>query len=286
MRLLVALSLTALVVAPVTAQEPAAGDPATGDLAVDPEPQTGEPAPTASEPIESRPFDAEAATAVYLARLSPEEKARSDAYFEGGYWLQLWGFLYGLGIAWLLLAGRISTGMRDLAERVTRFRAVHVALYGAQYLLFATLAGFPLTVYQGFFCEHQYGLATQSFGPWLRDQAMGLGVGLVLFPVFLIVLYAVFRRAPRTWWLWGVGVLLVFLVFLLLIAPVYIAPLFNDYQALDDPAVVERAPTASRARTSTSSTPPGSPSGSAPTSPASSARCGSRSTTTSSNAAR
>jgi STE24 endopeptidase len=40
-------------------------------------------------------FDPVAATDAYLARLSPEQRQRSDAYFEGGYWLQLWGFLYG-----------------------------------------------------------------------------------------------------------------------------------------------------------------------------------------------
>lgn len=185
------------------------------------------------------PFDVEAATRAYLARQSPEEKERSDSYFEGGYWLRLWGFLYGLGVAWLLLGTRLSTKMRDLGRRVTRFRAVHTALYAVQYLLATTVLGFPLALYQGYFREHQYGLATQGFGGWMRDQAVGLGVGLVLMPILIVALYAVFRRAPRTWWLWGAMVGLVFLVLVILIAPVYIAPLFNHYQALEDPAVVE-----------------------------------------------
>ena len=55
------------------------------------------------------PFDPEAATQAYLARLSTEDKARSDAYFEGGYWLQLLGFLYGLGVAWLLLGAAAAS---------------------------------------------------------------------------------------------------------------------------------------------------------------------------------
>lgn len=33
-------------------------------------------------------FDAVAATEAYLARVPPEAKARSDAYFEGGSWPQ------------------------------------------------------------------------------------------------------------------------------------------------------------------------------------------------------
>ncbi|MDQ6679091.1 MAG: hypothetical protein M3Z09_17545, partial [Acidobacteriota bacterium] len=40
-------------------------------------------------------FNAETATRAYLATVSGDKKARSDAYFEGGYWLILWDFLYG-----------------------------------------------------------------------------------------------------------------------------------------------------------------------------------------------
>jgi STE24 endopeptidase len=182
-------------------------------------------------------FDPEAATRAYLDRLPPEKKARSDAYFEGGYWLQLWGFLYGLGIAWLLLGTRLSRSMRALAERLARPRLLQTWLYAAQYLVAVTLLGFPLTVYQGFVREHQYGLATQTLPQWLRDQLIGLGVALLLVPLLLVALYGVFRRAPKTWWLWGSGVALAFLVFLVLIAPVYIDPLFNKYEPLADQRV-------------------------------------------------
>ena len=60
-------------------------------------------------------FEVERATQAYLAMLSPEQRARSDAYFEGGYWLQLWQFLYGLGVALVLLQTRLSSRMRSLA---------------------------------------------------------------------------------------------------------------------------------------------------------------------------
>jgi STE24 endopeptidase len=49
-------------------------------------------------PPEAQPsphFDATAATNAYLAQIPADKTARSDAYFEGGYWLILWDFLYG-----------------------------------------------------------------------------------------------------------------------------------------------------------------------------------------------
>src|SRR5262245_3526190 len=61
-------------------------------------------------------FDAARATEAYLATVPPDKKARSDAYFEGGYWIQLWGFLYATAVWWAFLALRWSASMRDRAE--------------------------------------------------------------------------------------------------------------------------------------------------------------------------
>jgi len=184
-------------------------------------------------------FDAEAATQAYLASVPAADKARSDAYFEGGYWLLLWNFLVTAGIYLLLLAAGLSARMRDLAERLTRFRALHVAAYWAQFVVVTSVISFPLTVYQGFFREHRYGLATQTFGAWMGDQVKGLVLGVVLGALFAMAIYRVLRSAPRTWWIWGSAVTIVFLMIAALITPVFIAPLFNTYNRLDDPRVVQ-----------------------------------------------
>jgi len=192
-------------------------------------------------------FDPAAATRAYLDRMTPEKKARSDAYFEGGYWLQLWGFLYGLAVAWLLLGSGLSRRFRDWALRRSRLLPVAQWLYAAGYVLLVAVLTFPLNVYQGFFREHQYDLATQTFPQWMRDQFVGLAVSLVLFPLLLVALYAVFRKAPRTWWLWGGAISVLFLVFVILIAPVYIDPLFNKYKPLEDARVKDEILSLARA---------------------------------------
>jgi STE24 endopeptidase len=184
-------------------------------------------------------FDATAATNAYLAQIPADKAARSDAYFEGGYWLILWDFLYGAAIALLLLNLRWSARMRDLAERVTRFKPVHTFVYWAQYLVLTTILVFPLTVYEGYFREHKYGLATQTFGPWMGDQMKSLGVDLVLGGLLVMLLFGVVRRLPRTWWVWGAVVTILFSTFTALIGPVYIAPIFNKYTRLNDPKIVD-----------------------------------------------
>jgi Zn-dependent protease with chaperone function len=187
--------------------------------------------------MDAAPFDPVRATDAYLESVPKEEKLRSDAYFEGGYWLQLWGFLYGAGVFWLLLRFGWSARMRDRAERFTRARPLQTWIYWAQYLVLTSLLTFPLTVYQGFFREHQYGLAMQTFGPWLWDRVKEFGVGIILGGLLMMALYGVLRRAPRSWWVWATGVAVLFLIFSIAITPVFINPLFNTYTKLEDPSI-------------------------------------------------
>ncbi len=193
--------------------------------------------PAAAQPSDH--FNVEAATNAYMAEIPASAKARSDAYFEGGYWLVLWDFLYGVVIVLLLLNLRWSAAMRNLAERLTRFRPLQTFIYWVEFLLVTTVLGFPLTVYEGYFREHQYGLATQTFGPWMGDQFKGLLVSLVLGGIIVVSLFGVVRRLPRTWWIWGSAVTIAFLMVTVMIAPVFIVPIFNKVTRLDDPKVTQ-----------------------------------------------
>jgi STE24 endopeptidase len=171
---------------------------------------------------QSTGLDPAAATQAWLDSVPQDKREKSDAYFEGGYWLILWNYLVVAAISILLLSSRISARLRDFSERLTRYKTPQVACYSVMYLLLVFVLSFPLNVYEHFFREHQYGLATQTFPAWFLEQLTGLGITLVGVTIFFMVLYAVFRRAPKTWWIWGTGVAVVFSFFLLFIAPVLI----------------------------------------------------------------
>jgi len=195
------------------------------------------PAPTpsvAERRATAESLDIPAAVEAYLAKMPPAERARSNAYFEGGYWLLLWDFLSTVAVMWLLLRFRWSMRMRDLAERITRFRPLQTALYWIQFIIVASVLTFPLTVYEGYFRERAYGLLNQTFGPWMQDQAVMLAVGVVLGGILVVPLFGLVRRLEKNWWVWGAVVAIFFLAFVSLIAPVYIAPLFNKYTKLQD----------------------------------------------------
>ncbi len=192
--------------------------------------------PAAAQP--SAHFSADAATEAYMAMMPAAAIARSNAYFEGGYWLILWDFLYSSALCILLLQTRWSARMRDLAERITRFKWLQTFLYWAQYLLLVTLLGFPLEFYENYVREHKYGLATQSFWPWMGDEAKALagqpgpgrlGRGFALRDCAQaqkhLVDLGLGGRAGRL------------AVVAIAITPVYLTPIFNKVTRLNDPKV-------------------------------------------------
>jgi STE24 endopeptidase len=184
-------------------------------------------------------FNAETATNAYLATQTPAQRARSDAYFEGGYWLTLWDFLYGAAISILLLATGLSRRMREIAERVTRRWPLVTWVYWAQFSIALFVLGLPLAVYEGFVRERQYGLMNQSFAAWFVDQSKGLALTIVLAGLMVVALFGIVRRLPGTWHMWGAVAVIVFTMISVLISPVFIAPMFNKYTLLTDARIRE-----------------------------------------------
>ncbi len=196
------------------------------------------PTPAVASKIEAQQnFDPAAATKEWLDTVPADKRAKSNAYFEGGYWLILWNFLVGAAIGIFLLTSKWSARLRDFAERATNSKTIQLVIYAVGYVLIVAVLSFPLTFYQLFLREHQYGFAMQTFGPWFVEQLVGLVVALVASSIALVVFYWVFRHAPRTWWLWGTLVAVVLSFIGNFIAPIYVEPLFNTYQPLTDPKI-------------------------------------------------
>jgi STE24 endopeptidase len=179
-------------------------------------------------------FNVEKATDAYLSRISGEARAKSDSYFEGGYVLILVDALYAIAVAALLLWSKTSAAFRNFAQRRTRSRFWQVSIYVAIYFVATTILSFPLTVYEGFFREHQYGLSNQNFLQWFGDFGTATAVGFVISVIAITIIYAVIRATPRFWWAWGTLVAILFLTIGAVIAPIFITPLFNHYEPLKE----------------------------------------------------
>ncbi len=140
----------------------------------------------------------------------------------------------------LLFTG-FSARIRTLAARLGRRRWFPtVALYGAAYAIVQALLFLPFAWYAGFVRQHAYGLSNETAEAWLADWGRGTAIATVVIALLLWIPYLLLRRSPRRWWLWS-GLLAAPLTLLaLVVAPVWIAPLFDRYGPMRDKVLEAR----------------------------------------------
>jgi len=163
----------------------------------------------------------------------PSEKALR--YHRSGNVIWIVEQLLGLALPAALLWSGLSAWLRTVAAGVGRGHFYPtLVVYFALLTLLLSVVQLPLSYYVGYLRERAYGLSDQRPGKWAGDQLKGLLVGLVVGAALLWIPYLLLRASPQRWWLWIGALALPFFVLVLLVTPVFIAPLFNKFGPMRD----------------------------------------------------
>ncbi|RYF01078.1 MAG: M48 family peptidase [Comamonadaceae bacterium] len=110
----------------------------------------------------------------------------------------------------------------------------------AAFALISGLIDLPGTLYQTFVIEQRFGFNQMTLRLWLADlfksTLMGAAIGL---PIAALILWLMGAAGPL-WWLWAWGAWMAFNLLLMVVYPLFIAPLFNKFQPLADEALKAR----------------------------------------------
>lgn len=179
-------------------------------------------------------IDPAAETARWLATLSPEDTARAISYTQGGHWLLLWGAIVSIVVAWIIIRTGVLSGIRDRLERRRKRPKLVSLAVAVAYLLMSFVLTLPWSIYQGWWREKQYELTSQPLTGWLTEALIGTALSVVFMGLLIVALYFIIRHARRLWWAWGAGLTAVAVIFFLLVAPIFIEPIFNTYTPAPD----------------------------------------------------
>jgi Zn-dependent protease with chaperone function len=182
-------------------------------------------AAAAGEPDETTPLDV------------PEPTALALQFHRTGNWIWVFGRIWDLAVPAVVLVSGLSGRLWVLSRRVGRVWIAAAAVYFFLYLLIGFIVDFPFAYFTGFVRQHAYGLSTQSFGKWLGDALKDLAIGILGVACFAWVPFVLIRRFPRTWWLITALLAVPFIAFVMLIAPVWIDPLYNEFGPMKDKAL-------------------------------------------------
>ena len=181
----------------------------------------------------------------------PEPSDLAVRYYQTGNALWVLSVLWSFLVPLVILFSGLSVRLRDIARRWGGNRWYPILLiYFGLYATLSSLIDLPLAYYFGFVRPHAYGLSNQLLSKWLFDMLKGFGVGMITAVCLLWIPYLLLRISPRRWWLYSGLASIPVILFGLLITPIWIAPLFNDFGPMQDQQLEARILTlAERAQT-------------------------------------
>ncbi|WP_312759418.1 M48 family metallopeptidase [Pulveribacter sp.] len=181
-----------------------------------------------------------AVPAPFAARiaLTAHQKAADYTLARTRFGLLQLAFGSAVLLGWTLLGGLDALNQALLAW-LGGGMLQQLALLGC-FALISGLLDLPVQLYQTFVLEQRFGFNQMTPRLWLADLAKSTLLGaLIGLPLAALVLWLMHAAGPL-WWLWAWAAWMGFNLLLMVVYPLFIAPLFNKFQPLADEALRTR----------------------------------------------
>ncbi len=167
----------------------------------------------------------------------PAMSEKAIQYYKSGCVLWVVDTILGFLIPALFLFTGFSARIRNWAQRIGRKWFFIIAIYILIFTILNFLIYLPISYYEDFVRQHAYGLSNQTFAKWFTDALKGLTVSIVVGVLFLWIPYLLLKKSPKRWWLYTGILSIPFFSLAILIAPIWIDPLFNKFGPMNDKAL-------------------------------------------------
>lgn len=101
-------------------------------------------------------------------------------------------------------------------------------------MLVLGLPGLPFDWWSTFRLEAHFGFNKSTLKLWITDKIKGSIIGLAIGLPLLALLLWIVGALGSNWWLWGYGIFFIFQLIMVVAFPMYIMPLFNKLEPLEE----------------------------------------------------
>ena len=171
----------------------------------------------------------------------PEPTEEIMSYYHSGNFLWIFSIVWTLLVSGLFLFTGLSARIRNLASKWTGGRWYFtLLLYFFLFMVLLYVINFGLNYYQGFAREQAYGLSNQTFSGWFGESLKTLVVLQIAGALFIWIPFLIIKKFPRRWWLYTGLASIPFFFLVLIVKPLYLDPLFDDFTSMKDKALEEK----------------------------------------------
>jgi STE24 endopeptidase len=173
--------------------------------------------------------------------LNRERYEKAVAYSRTGYSLYFVSVAWEIVVLLILLNAGLVAKWRDWAEKVAQRWWLQGLIFVPGLIVVMAVAQLPIRIYWHAL-SLKYQQSIQGWGSWLWDWSKGELISVVFGLVGVLILFAIIRKAPRRWWLYFWFVSIPMVLFMVLITPLVLDPLFHKFVPLEQthPQLVEK----------------------------------------------
>jgi len=172
--------------------------------------------------------------------ISQEEYKQSQFYSMKKGRMSLLSLTLNLAILLTLIYGGILGKLDTFSGSFGLSAFWHGFFYLVLLYILMELLGFPLSFYNQFVLEEEFGFNKMTLKLYISDNLKQGVLSLIIFLPLMALLYWFLEKTGNRWWIFAWGGFVAVQLFLFFIYPVVIAPLFNKFTPLEEGELKER----------------------------------------------
>jgi len=133
---------------------------------------------------------------------------------------------------WLLLRNKrhIANNRNCVPDMFNKIISILFTIFG----FISHLISLPEAIHSTFIIEERFGFNKTTIKTFITDSIKELVLGILIsIPILFCILFLM-DNLEKNWWIFGATAVTLFQFFIMLIYPVFIAPLFNKFSPLTD----------------------------------------------------
>jgi len=146
--------------------------------------------------------------------------------------------LQSIALIWLVFSPKGAAIARWLEQRSYGHYWKRILVYFSLLWFFLRLLRLPFTLFGSYYWQQAWGFSTQSLASWWLDYAKNAALDLFLSTFGVLLFFFILKQWPKIWWVIGATLFAVWLVLQNFLWPVIVSPLFNHFEPVKDPAVI------------------------------------------------
>ncbi len=178
------------------------------------------------------PYPAARATALNTGFFTEDQINTGLQYTFERRFFQWTAIALELALLYVLAMTSLARRWADCLLDWTGQRRIIAALgMGLTYVVLHEILNLPIGIARLYHAQY-WGMSNLGLAGWLQDHALSFGINLLCEAVALVGFYSLLIWLPRIWWLIAPFGGDAFTVTYVLVAPILISPLFNDFTPL------------------------------------------------------